>query len=228
MLTMTPYSVPPLFFKDAMDLIPEDCFRTAINQPTGNFFYDPWVIADEFKDTVWHKIYDSLPVEDKGEARIIRLKPGECYVSHSDIDDRYHLNFSGNNCYLIDLENDKLTPLNFDGIWWEMDAGRKHTAANFGDIDRYQMVVRKLITKATIKNPVDVKITLIDEVFNRRYIFDEVISPWLNSAFKRKVVKDFKGEDLKATMTIDKNVFDELKHIINNSKKFKIEVVNEK
>jgi hypothetical protein len=194
MLTMTQYNVPPLFLKDGLDSIPSESFRTAINKPTGNFFYDPWVISDEFKDTVWERIYNTLLVEDKGEARLIKLEPGECYQSHADIDDRYHLNLSGNNCFLINLETEKLTPLNFDGIWWEMDAGSIHTAANFGNRTRYQLVIRKLLDKVILDKPVEVSITIPKTVDQEdcRYIFDQRVSPWLNKANKLGLIQDFK------------------------------------
>lgn len=194
MLSMTQYNVPPLLLKDGLDSVPSESFRTAINKPTGDFFYDPWVIDDEYKDTIWERIYNTLPVEDKGEARLIKLEPGECYQSHADIDDRYHLNLSGNNCFLINLENEKLTPLTFDGIWWEMNAGSIHTAANFGNRTRYQLVIRKLLNKVILDEPVEVSITIPETVDQEdcRYIFDQTVSPWLNKANKLELIQDFK------------------------------------
>ena len=218
MLTMTQYNVPLTLLKEGLDSIPSESFRTAINKPTGNFFYDPWVIADEFKDTVWHKIYDSLPAEDKGEARLIQLKPGECYQSHADIDDRYHLNLSGNNCFLINLENKKLTTLTLDGIWWEMDAGSIHTAANFGNRIRYQLVIRKLLNRIQIDDPMQVSITIPETVDQEdcRYIFDQTISPWLNNANKLNAIQDFKYAPRKVDFKTTKENVDNLKNIIPN------------
>lgn len=216
MLTMTQYNVPPLFLKDGLDSIPSESFRTAINNPTGNFFYDPWVIADEFKDTVWERIYNTLPVQDKGEARLIKLEPGECYPSHADIDDRYHLNLGGNNCFLINLDTEKLTPLNFDGIWWEMNAGSVHTAANFGNKIRFQLVIRKLLNRIELQEPVDISITIPKNVDQEdcRYIFDQTISPWLNNANKMYLIQDFQYTPRKVNFKTSKESLEDLKKII--------------
>jgi hypothetical protein len=217
MLTMTQYTVPPLLLhKAGLELTPQDVFRTTINKPTGNFFYDPWEIADEFKDTVWQKIYDTLPIEDKGEARLIQLKPGECYQVHADIDDRYHLNLSGNNCYLINLDTKELTPLNFDGIWWEMNAGSIHSAANFGNRIRYQLVVRKLLNKIKLDNPISVSITIPETVDQEdcRFVFDQTISPWLNTANKLSLIQDFEYAPRKVTFKTLQSSLDSLKEVI--------------
>ena len=106
MLNKTNYSINPELLQNIIAYIDTESDRSAINQPTGNFFYDPWEIKPEFRDTIWETIYDSLP-KAKGEARIIRLTSGEGYVAHADIDDRFHLNLIGNNAFLIDLEKEQ-------------------------------------------------------------------------------------------------------------------------
>jgi hypothetical protein len=191
MLTPTNYKVDTSLFQDACNSLPEAGMKTTINQPTGNFFYDPWVIKAEYKGTVWETLYNSLPVT-KGEARIIILDPGHAYQSHADIDDRYHLNILGEECFLINLVQEQMYKLEQDGIWYDMNAGFHHTAANFGRRSRVQLVVRKLLTQNTIENPIAITIkTKMGNLDHARYLFDNHISPWLNSANKNKVISDF-------------------------------------
>ncbi len=148
MLTPTNYTVDTHLFQKALNHLPSGEMKTTINQPTGNFFYDSWILKDEYKGTVWETLYDSLPVI-KGEARIIILDPGHCYQTHADIDDRYHLNILGDNSYLINLVQETMYPLSQDGIWYDMDASFLHTATNFGRKARVQLVVRKLLKKTS-------------------------------------------------------------------------------
>lgn len=169
--------------------------KTVINEPTGNFFYDEWKIKSEFKNTIWEDILKSLP-ETKGEARIIKMAPGTTYMSHADIDDRWHLSLQGENSYLIDLTENTLYLLRQDNFWYEMDAGRIHVASNFGSIDRYQLVIRKLLLSTSYTDLVKVTIrpTMIEK-FNYRYQFDNIISPWLNAENKKGMMKNFSFED---------------------------------
>jgi hypothetical protein len=90
--------------------------RVVINEPTGDFFYDPWRIKKEFIGTPFEDALKLLP-ENIGEARIITLESGRCYFSHSDIDDRYHLNLTGDCAALINLENGNSYFLKPDGVW---------------------------------------------------------------------------------------------------------------
>ena len=53
MLTSTNYTVNPKLFQEACHHLPTGEMKTTINQPTGDFFYDPWIIKDEYKGTVW-------------------------------------------------------------------------------------------------------------------------------------------------------------------------------
>jgi len=121
MLKPTNFTVDTHLFQKACTLLPAEGMKTSINQPTGNFFYDPWILKEEYKGTVWETLYNSLPVS-KGESRIIILDPGQCYQIHADIDDRYHLNILGDNSYLINLVQETMHPLTQDGIWYDMDA----------------------------------------------------------------------------------------------------------
>jgi len=214
MLQQTYYIVSEELMQEARLALPNIDSRLAINQPTGKFFSDPWEIKSEFKGTVWEKILDKIS-EDKGEARLIKLLPGECYPSHADIDDRWHLSLTGNNSFLIDLENNIMHQTNVEGRWFLMNAGIRHTAANFGSEDRVQMVVRKLLPTPQIKNPKTVSIKLKQVIGERRFVFDDIISPWLNKAYKLGIVDNFKGEDLEAKFTVEESYIAELRQVID-------------
>ena len=166
--------------------------KLVLNEPTENFFYDPWKLKDIYKNTPLEELYNSLPTQ-KGEARIIEMEPGNCYMSHSDIDNRWHINLSGEESFLIDLEHLDMYNLVYDGIWWYMDAGRLHTASNHGDKVRKQLVIRELLTRGNLHNGVFVKLQGI--VYNSRFLFDKHISPWLNYVNRQGKLNNFvKGE----------------------------------
>jgi hypothetical protein len=165
-------------------------FKTTLNEPTGNFFYDPWEIKPEYKGTVWQKLLNSLPTLH-GEARVIVQQPGTTYAGHADIDNRWHLSLQGEQSYLIDLDNRKMHLLEQDGCWYYMDASRIHAASNYGSIPRLQLVVRELLTKTTMADLVQVTIFPVEEQYDYRYKFDNIVSPWLNRANQNKCLKDF-------------------------------------
>jgi hypothetical protein len=214
MLTPTNYTTDTTLFQEACSQLPEGGMKTTINQPTGDFFYDPWIIKDEYKGTVWEKLYNSLPVV-KGEARIIILDPNQCYQIHADIDDRYHLNISGENSYLIDLVRDIMHPLAQDGIWYDMDASFLHTAANFGRLARIQLVVRKLLKKNKLINPIDIALTTtITNADHARHIFDNTVSPWLNDANKAGYLVNFSHSSTFVKFSIEHDKLSSLKHIL--------------
>ena len=158
MLTPTNYTIDTKLFQEACLQLPQSGMKTTINQPTGNFFYDPWILKEEYKGTVWETLYNSLP-ESKGEARIIILDPAQCYQSHADIDDRYHLNILGEECFLIDLVHKKMHKLEQNGIWYSMDTSCIHSAANFGRSARVQLVIRHLLKTNKLIIPIPITIT---------------------------------------------------------------------
>ena len=214
MLTPTNYTVDTSLFQEACRSLPKEGMRTTINKPTGSFFYDPWVIKDEYKGTVWETLYNSLPVT-KGEARIIILDPNQCYQIHADIDDRYHLNILGDNAYLIDLIRNNMYPLSQDGIWYDMDAGVLHTAANFGRRARIQLVVRHLLKKNRLHNPVDLAIvTTMSNADHARSIFDSTVSPWLNEANKLGLISNFEFTAISTRFSIEQDKIDSLKNML--------------
>ena len=185
--------------------------KTVFNNPTGDFFYDPWVLKDEYVGTVWDALLNSLRLPF-GEARLIILDPGESYMAHADIDDRYHLNISGNNSFLIDLNKQKMHILEQDGKWYDMDAGKIHTAGNYGEIPRAQLVVRKLLKRGRFfHNYLHVKITPQRDRFDYRYHFDTLISPWLNKVSKDKGIDNFKFNNNTVEFDMDSKLEDQLK-----------------
>ena len=221
MINATSYRVPLEDIEEAQNNIPSDSFKFCLNEPTGNFFYDSWQLKKDLIGTVWEKIYNSLPVQ-KGEARLIKLEGGESYASHADIDDRYHLNIAGVKCYLTDLDNLKMHPLTTDGIWYNMDAGRRQTASNFGNRTRYQLVVRHLLTKNTIIDPVKILVVPVEGVDpdDARFVFDDVVSPWLNSANKSGTINEFSFHKDYVSFVISEKVLENFRLVV--PKEFKI------
>jgi hypothetical protein len=205
MLINTTLSVNLDSIQDALMQLPAEGNRTILNKPTGNFFYDPWTIAEEYKDTVWDEILSTLPTP-VGEARVIKLDPGTTYYCHADIDDRYHLNLQGNQSYLIDINTQTMHKLQADGFWYHMDAGRLHSAVNFGEIYRYQLVVRNLLSRGNIKNPVKIKIERLTTGNDFRYQFDQTISPVLNKINKMQGMNNFSPAENSAGLTIEEEL----------------------
>jgi hypothetical protein len=185
--------------------------KFSINLPTGDRFYDPWVIKEEFKNTVWEEIISvfKFPI---GEARIIVLEKGTCYQRHADIDDRYHLNISGNHSYLCDLHNIKMYELVKDGYWYKMDASLPHTAINAGSLDRAQLVVRELLTNNNLEDPA--KVSIKGSGYNLRYIFDGTFSPWLNQANKKGIINNFSHDEKSATFNVEKGYVNNLQDML--------------
>ena len=211
------------FIKNLMNSSGDGKIKAEINQPTGDFFYDPWVIKKEFQNTVFEHLINSLPYMI-GEARFIVLKPGSCYHSHADIDDRYHLTIQGQYSYLVDLENNIMFPTNTDGQWYEMDAGIRHTATNFGSINRIQLVVRKLLKQNQLNNPTSVKVNYIGSAVEKfRFIFDDKVSPWLNRACKNNMISNFKTDQKQIWFDIEQKELINLKCILGTD--FNIEEV---
>lgn len=186
---------------------------TLLNQPTGNFFYDTWKIKNEYIGTAWQKLLESLPY-NLGEARIIKLVPGETYMSHADIDNRWHLNLTGEQSYLIDLENKSMHHLQKDYKWYSMDASKIHVAANFGSKNRFQVVIRQLLTKSSLSKFVFVKIEPSREQHDYRYKFDQIMSPFLNKANKNNFLRNFQFEKNTVTFEIAEQEIENFKKII--------------
>jgi len=191
MLTRTEYkiAVPPNKIEEALYQLPRDDFRFTLNRPSGNFLYDPWIIKDEFRNTVWNTLLSTLPT-NIGEARVIILDGGQCYQSHGDIDNRYHLNLTGSMSYAVNLETNTIFEMLNDGYWYDFDAGLRHSAANFGRDFRAQLVVRKLLIKNTLNNPAKLRIISSLPVDDTRFVGENTVTPWLNRADKQGIITD--------------------------------------
>jgi hypothetical protein len=201
MIEKTQFSVPLGYINEAINSLPNIDFKLSLNKPTGRFFYDAWEIKDEFKNTIWDKILQTIP-QPFGEARLIQLDHGTCYMSHSDIDDRYHLNIDGQYSFLIDVDNQKMFPTVADGTWYVLNTGVRHVAANFGSVGRTQLVVRKLLNDSHLINLISVKIT--PTCVNPRFEFDDKVSPWLHKMNKMNYLSDFKVHDDGVRFKLDK------------------------
>ena len=164
--------------------------KNVLNKPTGNFFYDPWEIVPEYKDTVLDELLQQLP--DHGEARLIVMKPGESYSAHADIDDRYHVTLDAEHSYLHDIENEVMFPNQADDCVYLMNTGLLHSASNYGYNNRYQLVIRKrLKNNSMMKDPRQVLMTVKNPVYNMRYLFDSSFSRMLNRFVKEGKVNNF-------------------------------------
>ena len=223
MISNTSLTIDPSLINEAINDLPNTAvdLKSILNHPTGDFFYKPWCLKPYYEGTVWEKILKTLPM-NIGEARIIRLEPEKSYVTHADIDDRYHLNLQGEYCYLIDLENENMYQCKCDGRWYDMDAGLLHTASNFGNSPRIQLVVRKLLLPNVLNDPIEIEIvpnsTDQDDV---RYAFDSKLSPWLNRANKRGIINNFSYKNKSVKFNIEKKLFNELVNVIPTILKMK-------
>jgi hypothetical protein len=191
MLTRTEYKivVPLNKIEEALYQLPRDDFRFTLNRPSGNFLYDPWIIKDEYSNTVWDTLLSTLPA-NIGEARVIILDGGQCYQSHGDIDNRYHLNLTGSMSYAVNLETNTIFEMLNDGYWYDFDAGLRHSAANFGRDFRAQLVVRKLLIKNTLNNPAKLRIISSLPLDDTRFVGENTVTPWLNRADKQGIITD--------------------------------------
>lgn len=189
--------------------------RITLNEKHGDFFYDPWVIKEEYKGTAWEELLETLPYAI-GEARVITLQPAESYYAHSDIDDRWHLNLQGEESYLIDLTDQQMYQQICDTYWRHMDAGKLHTASNFGSIPRIQLVVREPLRHSEFKNLIDVRIEVAYEQYDYRYKFDKIFSPWLNRKNKERTLDQFNYRGEVVTFQIAEHVRAELDALSND------------
>lgn len=211
MISKLPKKCPIDWIAQALKDFPIEDEVTVLNKPTGNFFYDAWEIKDEFYGTIWDKILNTLG-EQIGEARIIKLAPGESYMSHADIDNRWHLNLTGEQSYILDLEHMKMFKQERTGDWCYMDTSMIHSASNYGSIPRLQLVVRELLNKSKYKDHVTVTIEPAYQQHDYRYKFDQVLSPWLNKMNKKKAIDNFSFEGIKVKFDLAasyKNIFEE-------------------
>jgi len=187
--------------------------KNELSKQTGMFFYDPWELLPQYKDTPLEVLYNKLP--EAGQARVMVMNAGTCYSEHADIDDRYHLTLEAESSYLIDMDSDFMHCTTINNTVSLMNGSTIHTAANFGHIPRAELVVRKLLKHNTLKDPVNINLTTRYDVFVERYRFDIVFSPWLNRASKKGIIDNFEPRsETEMNLQLEKSYIDEFKGLI--------------
>jgi len=214
MITKLLWQCPAELIEQALKECPIPAEASVLNEPTGDFFYDEWKIKDLFKNTLWKDVLDTLPCTI-GQARIIKLEPGESYMAHADIDNRWHLNLTGEQAFLVDLDNKIMHECIRDNHWSYMDAGRIHAATNYGSIPRLQLVVREPLqrNRQTI-DLVSIQMEPAYEQYDFRYKFDKIFSPFLNRANQKYKLSDFAHTTSSLTFKLERELLDEFKQLI--------------
>jgi hypothetical protein len=185
-----------------------------LNEPTGDFFYDNWKIKDLYKDTLWQQVLDTLPYTI-GQARIIKMEAGDSYMAHADIDNRWHLNLTGEQAYLIDLDNKVMHECVRDSHWAYMDASRIHAATNYGSIPRLQLVVREpLFRSREPKDLISISMEPAYEQHDFRYKFDKIFSPFLNRANQKHKLADFAHTTFNLKFKLERELLEEFKQLV--------------
>lgn len=196
----------------------DDKNRSNINRPTGHWLYDSYEISDEWKNTEFEKLLLNFPWP-VGEARLMKLDPGTCYRGHADVDDRYHLNLISNeHCHLIDLEENKMYPLLPDGYFYRMNAGKIHTAVNFGSTSRIQLVIRIPLECVETSTMIKMLIKCKEPSYDFRYQFDKFVSPVINKLIKDKTIGWFNPiSDSEMSIKIEQNNAQEFLNFLNST-----------
>jgi hypothetical protein len=214
MITKQIWACPEGLIEQALKEHPVSGEGTVLNEPTGDFFYDTWIIKDLYKDTIWQQVLDTMPMSI-GQARIIKLAPGESYMAHADIDNRWHLNLTGDQSYLIDLDNKVMHSCVRDNRWAYMDASRIHAATNYGSIPRLQLVVREPLRRS--RQPVDLVSISMEAAYEQhdfRYKFDKNFSPFLNRANQKYKLADFSHTTFSLTFKLERELLEEFNQLI--------------
>jgi hypothetical protein len=215
MITKQIWTCPEGLIEQALKEHPVTGEGTVLNEPTGDFFYDPWQIKDLYKDTIWEQVLNSMPMSI-GQARIIKLAPGESYMAHADIDNRYHLNLTGEQAYLIDLDDEVMYKCERDNRWAYMDASRIHAATNYGSIPRLQLVVREPLRRS--RQPTDLVSISMEPAYEQtdfRYKFDKIFSPFLNRANWANKLADFAHTTFSLTFKLEREQLEEFEKLVN-------------
>ncbi len=178
--------------------------RLELNTCTGQFFNDPWLTKDEFKNTPLGDVLDSL--ENIGQARLLSLDSGESYTAHCDPDDRIHLPIITNPyAYLVSITDNHLHHIPATGEIWHMDTGKIHVAANWGARTRVHLNIRVLLPKY---NPLNagLRIKVLDGDYNWKQLAYTPIMRIINPAVKNKQITGFKGLSEKEIL-VNTNIF---------------------
>ena len=189
--------------------------RVQLNDPTGDWLYDPYEIKPEWKNTEFARLLNEIPYP-VGEARLIRLAPGESYRAHADIDDRLHINILSNeHCFLIDLKAATMYRTPSSGALYYMNAGKVHTASNFGHTDRVQLVIRHRLERSHKPEFKRVSVELTNPPYNARYLVDNSVSPLLNRYCKEGRIGYFdKNSEVLFTLYTDDSVIEDITNLL--------------
>lgn len=203
--------------QEILDILPQlEEGKNELSSPTGKFFYDPWELLPQYKGTALETLYNKLP--EAGQARVMLMKEGTCYSEHADIDDRYHLTLDAESSYLIDMDSDFMNATTVNNTVFLMDGGIIHTAANFGHMPRSELVIRKLLKHNQLRDPVRLNLSVNYAIFDLRYRFDIVFSPWLNRANKKGIIDNFEPiSESEIKLDLEKDFIDEFKGLIEFS-----------
>jgi len=104
--------------------------------------------------------------------------------------------------------------VNNNGQWYDMDTSKRHSAVAIGETVRLQLVVRKLLQRNILNNPVDIIVNGGGD--NIRFNFDNTISPWLNRKNKQGVLSDFSAnlEKAQVKFKLEQEILSELDEIL--------------
>ena len=92
----------------------------------------------------------------------------------------------------------------------QMNAGIRHSAVNFGNNPRIQLVVRKLLPINNLDEYKSIKIFLSENRHDYRYVFDDIYSPWFNKLVKEKLLNNFSVNDKEVSFDLDITLVQEL------------------
>lgn len=189
--------------------------RLPLNKTDSDVFAGEYQTLPEFQNTPLGIVLSSLG--KIGEARLLKLRPEETYMAHSDPDDRIHLSIITNPfCYIIDLEDNKMYHLPADGSIWLMDTGKIHVAANFGSRDRVHLNIRVPLPK--VSNGAYLY-KIVGGDFDFKHVIQVGISSYLNRAIKSGNVTGFKWvNDREAIVNFrDPNSKEQLESVIKKT-----------
>lgn len=158
-----------------------------LNDCQGKFLNGPYRLKDEFRNTPLGHVIENI--ENPGEARLLRLKPGETYTAHTDPDDRYHISiFTNEYSFIIDLDNKNMYDLPADGKLWKMDTSIPHVASNFGGRDRIHLVIRETMPECCGTGYI---LSCMGQDFDWKHEYYLETMGFFNKAIKDKIVTGF-------------------------------------
>ena len=167
----------------------DDMFKLDLNLPTGNFYYDPWQLKPQYEHTEVARVLDLLaPV---GQVKIVSIPPGQCYLAHSDVEDRYHVTLQSEHSYVLDITQQQSYECRVDNRVYLMNTAQLHTVMNAGYVPRIQLVIRRLLTRHTLQDPIHIHIEATEAPHNLRQQWDNHILVWCNLAHKQGIMTDF-------------------------------------